>query len=571
MMAPPAPLKFPDCVHPLFDLKNIYRAYRKCRKRKRKTYNAMLFEQDLEENLLDLYTRLNRGVYCPASSQAFMVEKPKRREIFAAAFKDRVVHHLLVTHLEPSWERRFIFDSYACRKGKGTHRGVKRLKSFMLKVTTNKVRPAWYLQLDVRGFFITLDKHILYRRLVAHELNPVVQQLMRVIIFNDPTKDCRFRDVKREDFESLPPHKTLFRSRPDCGLPIGNLTSQFFANVYLDALDQFVKHTLRVRFYLRYCDDMVLLSQSRAELEHWEHEIEMFLKGHLHLELNERKKLRPVSDGVDFLGYIVRPDYLLVRRRVVNSMKGCLRKKEEILLKSGMKVCPQGCALFPWPRLVIEKTYASLSSYLGHLQWASSYRLTAGLCKNFPWLRHYFLNQEGKIKLQKQTPRYAVSLFGQKRWFRKQLKGDILIIQRGRVWEVMADRTNINRLRLGASRVFSRSAPDTCGLDTGGEQNGKNVYNKTLGDKPLFFPCQYIHNIVNALLKGRFSVAWIAETGMRLGPIAERALMCRSLFINEAIIKGHPGRKNTINLRHSSEEINFITKTLNAILAKRLL
>lgn len=217
--------------HPLFSLENIYRAYRQCRRRKRNTYNAMIFEQNLEENLLELYETLNDRSYTPKPSMAFLVEKPKRREIFAADFRDRVVHHLLVNYLQPQWERRFIHDSYACREDKGTHKAVERLRSFTRKVTANGTRQASYLQLDIRGFFIMLNRGILLARLAKHETDPGVLWLIQVILFNDPTQHCRFRGANRGDFESLPAHKTLFKTAPDCGLPIGHLTSQFFGNV----------------------------------------------------------------------------------------------------------------------------------------------------------------------------------------------------------------------------------------------------------------------------------------------------------------------------------------------------
>ncbi len=294
--------------HPLFTPENLYRAYRQCRRRKRKTANAMAFERDLEANLLALREELNSGDYMPGRSLAFLVERPKRREIFAADFRDRVVHHLLVGHLEPAWERRFIHDSYACRKGKGTHKGVERLRSFLRRATCSNTRPAWYLQLDVRGFFVAIDRQVLYQRLQAKEHDPAVLWLIRRVLFTEPARHCRLRGCHRSAFESLPPHKTLFKARPGCGLPIGNLTSQFFANVYLDALDQFVKHTLKAQWYLRYCDDLVLVSRDRHQLEAWEQRIETFLGKELKLDLNERRRLRPVSDGIDFLGYITRPE-----------------------------------------------------------------------------------------------------------------------------------------------------------------------------------------------------------------------------------------------------------------------
>ena len=129
--------------HSLLSLENLYRTYRQCRRGKRNTQNALLFERRLEENLIALRDSLQRGTYRPGRFVAFLLEKPKRREIFAANFRDRVVHHLLVTHLERTWERRFIHDSFACRRGKGTHPGVERLRSFARKVTSNGTRRAW--------------------------------------------------------------------------------------------------------------------------------------------------------------------------------------------------------------------------------------------------------------------------------------------------------------------------------------------------------------------------------------------------------------------------------------------
>jgi RNA-directed DNA polymerase len=190
-------------THSLFSLENIYRAYRQCRRRKRNTYNALIFEQNLEENILELHETLNNRNYTPKPSIAFLVEKPKRREIFAADFRDRIVHHVLVNYMEPQWERRFIHDSYACRQGKGTHKAVERLRGFTRKVTANGTRRAWYLQLDVRGFFITINRKILFKRLAKHETDSTIVWLIQILLFNDLTKNCRLRDANCSDFESF--------------------------------------------------------------------------------------------------------------------------------------------------------------------------------------------------------------------------------------------------------------------------------------------------------------------------------------------------------------------------------
>lgn len=426
--------------HPLFSLENIYRAYRRCRRRKRATCNALSFEQDLEENLLALYEELNSGVYAPGRSIAFLVKKPKQREIFAADFRDRVVHHILVGHLEPAWEAKFIHDSYACRKGKGTHKGVERLQGFIRKVTANSSRPAWYLQLDVRGYFATLERNILYERLAAHESDPAVLWLIRIILFHDSTENCRFRKACRADFDRLPPHKTLFKSPPDCGLPIGNLSSQFFANVYLDLLDQFVKHRLKARYYVRYCDDVVLLSTDKGELEGWEREIRRFLAVRLRLQLNERRKLRPVSDGIDFLGYIVRPDYLLVRRRVVGALRERLLHAEEMLCRAGMRAHENGRAVFPWPWRLLEKIHQWLNSYLAHFGKGSSYRLILELRERFDWLDEYFRWAGRKVVFRRPSPRGALRFSQQKMWFINRLPGHVIMVQLGGFWEMICAR-----------------------------------------------------------------------------------------------------------------------------------
>ncbi len=418
--------------HPLFSMDGVYEAYRRCRRRKRNTLNALRFERNLEENLLSLHEALSSGTYRPGTSMAFLVEEPKKREIFAADFRDRVVHHLLVGRLEPFWERRFIHDSYACRKGKGTHSGVERVQTFSRRVTANNTRRAWYLQLDVRGFFISLNRETLFERLSAHERDPAVLWLMRVLVFHKPVRNCRLRDAKPWDFDQLPPHKTLFKAAPGCGLPIGNLTSQFFANVYLDALDQCVKHVLKVRHYVRYCDDMVLLFPDRCELAHWEGRVAAFLKDRLHLTLNSRRKLRPVSDGIDFLGYVIRPDYLLVRHRVTGALRKRLIRAEETLLQWGMGQYGDGHQIFPWPQRMLEQVSQWLNSYLGHIGKASCHNLVTDLWQRFRWLGEYFILKGNKVAARFPVPRYTLRFRQQRKWFQERLPGHVLMIQLGR-------------------------------------------------------------------------------------------------------------------------------------------
>lgn len=297
-------------------LENLYRQYYRCRRNKRNTVNALRFEADQERNLIRLREQLLSRTYQPGRSVCFFTARPKLREIFAADFRHRVVHHLLVEYLERIWEPVFIHDSWACRPGKGVHRGVARLQQFLRQATANGSRRAWYLQLDIANYFMSMDREILFRLLAARLRDESALWLTPVLVFHDCTANYALRG-SRQLLARIPPHKTLFGAAPGKGMPIGNLNSQFFANVYLNGLDQFVKHELRCRQYLRYCDDFVLLGDSPGQIEAWRERIAEFLRTHLALELNPRQILAPVANGVDFLGYVVRSDYRLVRRRVV--------------------------------------------------------------------------------------------------------------------------------------------------------------------------------------------------------------------------------------------------------------
>ena len=352
----------------IFSFGNIYRCYLKCRRNKRNTMNALRFELNAEENILGLEKGLKDRAYHPSRSVLFFAKKPKLREIFAADFRDRVVHHILVGYLEPIFEKIFIHDSYACRKAKGTHSAVMRLQGFTRKVSKNGTIRGYYLQLDIKSFFINIDKEILFGLIRKRTNNRDVLWLAEKLIFHDCTRSYILKDNK-ELFKELSQYKSLFGKENKKGVPIGNLTSQFFANVYLNELDQFVKHNLRCRYYVRYADDFILLDSSEEKLISWKREIEEFLENRLGLRLNsKRTKLQPLSNGIDFLGYIVRRDYILVRRRVVNNMNTRLRYFEDCLAK-GLDY------------EALEGLRSSLQSYLGHFRWANSYRLRENLFK----------------------------------------------------------------------------------------------------------------------------------------------------------------------------------------------
>ena len=305
----------------MYSFKEIYQAYLECRKSKRNSLNAIKFEVNLLDNLWEIYEALNSFSYKPKRYIYFLTSSPKLREVFASDFRDRVVHHLLVRDLEPIFEPLFIYDSYSCRKKKGTHLAISRLKRFV----QNRDYP-YYLQLDIKSFFLTIHKNILFEQIRKTTTLRAKERLQRVlyvsnkIIFDDPTKNYRFKGDKKQ-LKNLPKHKTLFYASKDRGLAIGNLTSQFFANIYMNGFDNFVKRKLKVKYYMRYVDDMVLLGRTKDELLRWKNEIENYLGVYLKLELRERFYLRKTKEGIDFLGYVVKPSHTLVRQRVVNNFK----------------------------------------------------------------------------------------------------------------------------------------------------------------------------------------------------------------------------------------------------------
>jgi RNA-directed DNA polymerase len=389
----------------VYSFRAVYNGYRACRRRKRGTANAQRYELGLLDHLVDTASALQDRTYAPSRSLCFVARQPKAREIHAADFRDRVVHHVLVPRLEALFEPVFIHDLYSNRVGKGTHAAVERLGSFMRAVSDNGNRPAWFLQLDIRNFFNSIDQALLFR-FINRRLKKVVDGgvitsaeawdlswLTRVLLKQDLKAETVYRCTPRE-LAQVPEHKRLTAAPPGRGLPIGNLTSQFFANVYLNALDQFVKHHLRCRQYLRYVDDFVLLHPDREQLRDWERQIEVFLGKELMLALKPERQLRPVRDGADFLGYIVRPHYRLVRRRVVGNLR------ERLVAFERAQVTASSLRL---PADARDQLRSLLASYLGHFAHADAHRLVQRLFEERPWLGVLFAVRGGNAAAGRQA------------------------------------------------------------------------------------------------------------------------------------------------------------------------
>ena len=280
---------------------NLRLAYHKAGKGKRGQGNVAAFEYRLEENLLQLQHELSTHSYRPGDYTSFYIHEPKRRLISAAPFRDRVVHHALCNLIEPIFERSFIADSYANRVGKGTHRALNRVQELSR-------RYPYVLQCDLRQFFPSIDHAILGETLARKIEDEEVRRLSELIIESGT-------GVLSDAYDMVYfPGDDLFAVNRPRGLPIGNLTSQFWANCYLNPFDHFVKRELRCQGYVRYVDDFVLFAEDKRQLWAWKEAIEARL-ARLRLTLHPGAAPKPVGEGISFLGFVVYPHRQRLKRR----------------------------------------------------------------------------------------------------------------------------------------------------------------------------------------------------------------------------------------------------------------
>ena len=393
-----------------------------------------MFECNQEENLIRMVETLNDRSYQPATSVCFYVDRPKGREIFAADFADRIIHHLIYNELAPVWEKIFIRQSFACRPEKGTHRAAKLLQIYLRKITKSGKITAYYLKIDIQNFFMSINKLILYQLLHKKCKNEDLRWLLKVVLFHDPTADYELRSSKRIR-QKIPQQKSLFYAMENCGLPIGNLTSQFFANVYLNSLDQFVKHILKCRFYVRYVDDFILLSSDKNQLLMWQQQISQFLENELLLKLNPgATRIDSIFNGVDFVGFVIRPFYILCRRRVLGNLKNKLKLFREMLVQ-----CDQVKTIYHYDHQVLEQLLATLNSYLGHFRHASMKKMIIKIFKNFSFLNQYFYLYFKRVTRKYKSPTDFYNLKHQVQYFSKIFSEHLLLFQVGCYYEAYSN------------------------------------------------------------------------------------------------------------------------------------
>lgn len=306
------------------------------------------FKNNLYENLINLRDDLLNKTYIAESSTCFIVDRPKKREIFAANFRDRIVQHLYYNYTHEMFERTFIVDTYSCIKNRGTSFGVERLIHHIKSESNDWHETCYALKIDIKGYFINIRKDILLK-IVNEELDKFeykfcnkehnkywceildfdfIRYLSKEIILLDPTSNCKLKATK-EDYIGLPLHKSLFGVDRIKGLPVGNITSQLFSNVYLNRYDQFVKRILKVIHYGRYVDDSYYISKDKQFLLNLIPKITKFLKDELDLDINQGKThLIEVKYGVEFLGTFIKPFRTYISNEALLRMKKSIKQNE---------------------------------------------------------------------------------------------------------------------------------------------------------------------------------------------------------------------------------------------------
>ncbi len=276
-----AKILFTHTFEQIISIENLLGAWGEFVVGKRSREDVQEFELHLMDNLLDLHRVLVDKTYYHGRYESFVIVDPKRRSIHKASVRDRVLHRALYRNLYPFFDRTFISDSFFCRNGKGMHKAIDRFRTHAFRVSQNHTRTCWVLKCDIKQFFASIDHRILTRILDEYIQDADIRQLLRTII---------------DSFES--------ENRPGVGLPLGNLTSQLFSNIYMNQFDQFVKHQLKTKPYIRYADDFVFLSTDKYFLQLIIPAVRSSLLFDLHLILHPNKVfLKTIASGVDFLGW----------------------------------------------------------------------------------------------------------------------------------------------------------------------------------------------------------------------------------------------------------------------------
>jgi retron-type reverse transcriptase len=307
----------------IYDFEELYDAHLNARKGKRFRDDVLLFTDNLEENLIQLQNELIWGTYKVGHYRQFYVKEPKLRLVMALQYRDRVVQWAIYKQLNPFYDRTFIEDSYACRIDKGSHKAADRLQ-YWLRQVSRKPEKWYYLKLDISKYFYRVDHEILLEILGRRIKDKQLMLLLEEIVNSEETKFGLPAGYSPEECTEEMWLSTV-------GMPIGNLTSQLFANIYLNELDQHCKHQLRLHYYIRYMDDVIILFNDKTELRRIKEDIEIFLKERLRLDLNKKTTIRPISLGIDFVGYKMWATHRKLKKQTARRMIHSVKKLSEML------------------------------------------------------------------------------------------------------------------------------------------------------------------------------------------------------------------------------------------------
>lgn len=349
--------RFGRLFEQIIDYENLYTAFLNAIKGKRFRGEVLEFTNNLEENLITIQNELIHKTYQVGRYREFYVYEPKKRLIMALPFRDRVVQWAIYQIIEPLLNKQFIYDSYACRKDKGVQKAASRLQRRVSEIENIHKNP-YFLKLDISKYFYRIDHDVLMSILEKKIKDKDLLWMLELIIrcentkFGVPLGDHIFEEERIEDI----------------GMPIGNLLSQLFANLYLNELDQFAKHELRLRYYFRYMDDIIILYPNKKELRGILEEIDLFLKFELKLQLNNKTKIDFTSNGITFVGQRIWTTHRKLSKSTVKKMKSRLKYLQKAYARG---------------EVGLEDIRATLASYLGLMKHADCYNLKKKILKEF--------------------------------------------------------------------------------------------------------------------------------------------------------------------------------------------
>ncbi|MFH1505203.1 MAG: RNA-directed DNA polymerase, partial [Candidatus Omnitrophota bacterium] len=410
---------------------DLFQAYYRARRNKRNTINQLKFELNFEHEIFKLYNEIENRSYRPLPETAFIINKPVQREIFAANFRDRVIHHLLFQYISPIIEKYLIYDCYSCRKGKGTSAGIKRAAKFLRACSQNYKKDCWIMQMDISGYFMGINRELLY-----HKVNGILQReyqkralsadcatisalslpgltgqsrgidfkdfldsplsrrmtkkavvaqsagkgisfdkdivdfLLKKTIFRNPADNCKVKGPG-SGWTGLPANKSLFYTSPGCGLPIGNLTSQLFGNVFLNDFDHWMKKIMDFGYYGRYVDDFFIMHPDKGYLLGALPKIADYLKMNEKLTLHPNKtKIKHYKTGFLFLGAVIKPYRNYIGNRTKGNFYQAVKKQNRII---------NNCV----PTDEEKKRFiSSMNSYLGIMKHYKTYKIRKCMLEN---------------------------------------------------------------------------------------------------------------------------------------------------------------------------------------------